>query len=906
MQTVACCFILDFLRAAKVYKKISDYGIIGNLRSVALVGLDGAIDWLCFPDIDSPSVFGALLDEEKGGRFALTPKGQWDSVSEYLPGTNVLLTRFRGRTGVMELIDFMPVPVAGEYGHGPGDHELYRRISVTGGAVEVDMIFDPRFNYARADTTIEGKGHSLVARGDGKVMALAVSAEIPEGDDPRAAQWALTEGESLWFRLKFNAEEAFVCNALSAEKALAQTQEYWHNWLRKRETGRSLHFGHYQHMVDRSALVLKLLQFEETGTLAAAATTSLPEEIGGVRNWDYRFTWLRDTSFTLEALFNLGHLSEMEGYLKWVERLLMEHGAENMQIMYGLRGEEELPEQELGHLDGYKGSRPVRIGNGAAKQKQLDVYGEIMDAALKLSDYVGKIDYKLWPMLRDICDHVVSHWRDRDSGIWEVRGGPYSFVYSKVMCWVALDRGLTIARRYGFPAKTNVWEETKKHIKDEVLAKGWSEEKHSFVQHYDTRALDSSNLLLPVFGFLPFDDTRVVSTVEAIERELSRDGFLYRYRGEDGLPGGEGTFMLCSFWLVDCLIGLGRIGDAELLLRKLENTANHLGLFSEEYDLTWREALGNFPQAFTHIGYINSVIKLLDAKGELRKGEKEERRLSIVERLLTSEILLNDGEAKKQLPSGKIAVYLKSTMNLLRGAFFDTPESRVAYEKIKGSEPYREYLELSYNLKGMNLGDLRERSEKLAFWINLYNVIVIHAVIELGVRDSVKEVRNFFKRVRYQIGGMSFTPYEIEHGVLRGNRRPPYALSPVFGEGDPRLALTIEQFDPRIHFALVCASSSCPPIDVYTSDGLEEELEISGRTFLNAGGVVIDRENRRVSLSRIFKWYSKDFGQNQTDRLMLIAQYLYNDDDRRFLAEQAGKVSVFYQEYDWRLNRPER
>lgn len=886
-----------------MYKKISDYGIIGNLRSVALVGLDGAIDWLCLPYIDSPSVFGALLDEKEGGRFALTPEGQWDSVSEYLPETNVLLTRFRTRTGVMDLVDFMPVQVSGNYGGQSDRHELYRRVSLIGGNMKVGMVFDPRFNYAMADTVVEREGRTLVARGDGKVVAVAVSSEIPEYDVSGSAQWTLIQGETLWFRLKFNADESLVCEALSAEKELARTKEYWRNWLRKRETGRSLHFGHYKHMVDRSALVLKLLQFEETGTLAAAATTSLPEEIGGARNWDYRFTWVRDTSFTIEALFNLGHLSEMEGYLRWMEQLLMEHGAENMQIMYGLRGEQELPERELAHLDGYKGSRPVRVGNGAARQTQLDVYGEIMDAALKLSDYVGKIGYKMWPVLRDICNYVVSHWMDRDSGIWEVRGGPYSFVYSKVMCWVALDRGLTIAKRYGFPAETEVWEEAKKQIKDEVLAKGWSDEKRSFVQHYETSGLDSSNLLLPVLGFLPFDDTRVVSTVEAVERELSRDGFLHRYRDEDGLPGGEGTFMLCSFWLVDCLIGLGRIDDAELLLRKLENTANHLGLFSEEYDVTWREALGNFPQAFTHIGYVNSVIRLLDAKGELRTGEKEKRRPSVIDRLRAPKILLNDGEAEKQLPPREIVGRLKNTMNLLRGAFFNTPESRIAYEKMKGSEPFREYLDLSYSLKGMNLGDLEKRSEKIAFWINLYNVIVIHAVIELGIRGSVKEVRDFFRRVSYQIGDTTFTPYEIEHGVLRGNRRPPYALSPVFGHGDPRLAFTVEPLDPRIHFALVCASSSCPPIDVYTADKLEDELDISGRTFLNAGAVVIDRDHHRVSLSRIFKWYSKDFGRSQSDRLTFVAQYLYNEDDGRFLAEQAENLSVGYQEYDWRLNR---
>lgn len=887
-----------------MYKKISDYGIVGNLRTIALVGRDGSIDWLCFPYIDSPSVFGALLDDRKGGCFSLAPIGEWDSVAKYVAGTNILVTCFRTRTGEGSLTDFMPVPVGGSEEREAEAHELYRRLTVSKGSMEFEMVFDPRFDYARGETSVERNGRMITVRGSGQTMTLAVSGDIPEGDDPRTAHWSLAEGESLWFRLQHNVESAFVCDVSIGERALAATEDYWKTWLATRETGRSVHLGHYQPMVDRSALVLKLLYYEKTGTIAAAATTSLPEEIGGVRNWDYRYTWVRDTSFTLQALFNLGHLSETEGYLRWIERLLSEHGAEKMQIMYGLRGEEELPEQELEHLDGYKGSRPVRIGNGAATQKQLDVYGEIMDAALRLSDYVGKIDFEMWSVLRDICDYVINHWENQDSGIWEVRGGPFNFVYSKGMCWVALDRGITIAKRYGFPADLEKWEDVRGQIKEEVLQRGWSEEKKSFVQHYGSDALDSSNLLLPIFGFLPFDDPRTVSTIEATERELSHHGFLYRYIGDDGLPGGEGTFMLCSFWLVDCLIGIGRIKDAEFLLRKLEGTANHLGLFSEEYDVKWQEALGNFPQAFTHIGYINSVIKLLDAKSQGKHPiGKTDGEGKLKQRLLSPEIVLNDGESAEKAPPQELAERLKSTMNILRGAFFDTARSRVAYERMIGSDAYGEYLELSYNLREMDLTQLDGRDERIAFWVNLYNVIVIHAVIELGVRNSVKEVRNFFKRVRYQIGTMHFSPYEIEHGILRGNRRPPYALFRAFPNDDPRRNHSVDPMDPRIHFALVCASSSCPPIDVYTAENLDEELEISGRTFLNAGGLVTDRQGSTVSLSRIFKWYEKDFGESRADILRFASRYLYDEEERKFIEQHAGELKVEYQTYDWRLNR---
>jgi len=884
-------------------KKISDYGIIGNLRTVALIGLDGSVDWLCFPYLDSPSVFGALLDSEKGGRFAVTPMEAWDSTSEYLPETNILRTRFRTVSGEMELVDFMPFSECPGGVADMGEHELCRRLTVTSGSMEVGMVFEPRFDYAESPASVERRERMIVARSGDRAMTLAASEDIPEGGPGLTTGLSLTEGDVIWFRLRYGVEDAFFCRIKDGEEMLTATAEFWRTWLGSRETGRAVNLGHYQPMVDRSALVLKLLQFRDTGTIAAAATTSLPEAIGGIRNWDYRYSWVRDTSFTLDTLFSLGHLSETQKYLQWLAGLLSREGVGQLRIMYGLRGEERLPEKELSHLAGYKASRPVRIGNAASDQKQLDIYGEIMDAALKLSRYVGRIDFGTWPMLRDICDYVVGHWCDADSGIWEVRGGPRQFVYSKVMCWVALDRGLTIAKRYGFPANLESWAEAREHIRAEVLERGWSRGKNSFVQHYGTEALDASSLLIPIFGFLPFDDPRVVSTVEATEKELGRDGFLYRYVNEDGLPGREGSFLLCSFWLVDCLTGLNRLSDAEFLLRRLEYTANHLGLFSEMYDARWREALGNFPQALTHIGYINSVIRLLRAKGEAEKGEEEPERLSFIERMGFSRIVLNNGPPGRSLPSKEVAASLRNTMTILRGAFFDTARSRVAYEKMRGSEVYGRYLELSYSLKEMDPGDLTTRNEKLAFWINLYNVIVIHAVIELRVRDSVKEVRDFFRRVRLRIGSDSFTPYDMEHGILRGNRRPPFKLSPVFGKDDPRRAHMVVPIEPRVHFALVCASSSCPPIDVYTAENLEEDLDISGRTFLNAGGMKIDRKHRRVALSRIFKWYANDFGKNQGERLRFAAPYLYDGDDRKFIEENAETLTIDYQQYDWRLNR---
>lgn len=882
-----------------MYKKISDYGLIGNHHSVALVGLDASIDWLCLPYIDSPSISGALLDDRKGGRFSINPIEDGVSSAEYLKGTNILRTTFRTGSGVARVTDFMPIPLCGEEELEQCEHELYRLVEVVKGRMDVGMVFDPQFDYARSITTLQRMKTTIIALGNGQSMVLSCSHPLHNSSGAYTAKWTLSAEDRLWLHLRHPSAESTELDTERAEKSLHATKEHWQNWLKRSETGRKLDLGLYQNMIDRCALVLKLLYYSPTGAIAAAATTSLPEEIGGARNWDYRYTWVRDTSFTLHALFNLGHLSETEGYLRWIESLISKHGAGNLQIMYGLRGEQNLPETELTHLDGYQSSRPVRIGNEAAKQKQLDIHGEIMDAALKLSDYIGKIDLELWLFLRDICDYVVDHWQEKDSGIWEVRGGPYHFVYSKVMCWVALDRGITIAQRYAFHADLAKWKAIRTQIKEEVMEKGWSEKKDSFVQHYDSDNLDASSLLIPIVGFLPFNHPRVLSTLEALKREVCHKDLLYRYVSEDGLQGGEGVFLLCTFWLIDCLTALKRFDEAEALLKRMEEIANHLGLFSEEYDVDRRESLGNFPQAFTHIGYINSVVALLQAKVQMGQTSTQPS----IHSLLAGKIILNDGEPRSIFPPEDIARELKNSMNLLRGAFFDTENHRVAYERMRNSETYRQYVQLSYNLKNVDLDNLRTRQEQLAFWINLYNIIVIHAVVELGIKDSVKEVRNFFKRIQYQIGDMFFSPDDIEHGILRGNRRPPNSLFKLFRDNDKRLQYVISPFDPRIHFALVCASTSCPPIAVYTSENIEKELTVAGNAFLFGDNIKVDRERKVVFLSRIFKWYTGDFGKTKAERLKFIAPFLYDSKDMGFLEENAETLKIIYQDYDWRLNR---
>lgn len=883
-------------------KKIQHYGIIGDLYTAALIGKDGSMDWLCLPYLDSSSVFGFLLDADAGGRFLVQPVGRFDSTQSYLPQTNILVTDFRTREGVLRLTDFMPVIHNTDTAKR---HEVFRIVEMVQGWATVRIVFEPRFDYARDAAHFHMDGHWISAQGKNDRLGLAFSrAGMRIEEDRAAAEWELNAGERIGLHLIFNPTRAGQFDFQLVDQALDQTGSFWRIWLARSETGLDLDVGPFKDMIDRSALVLKLLEFQPSGAIAAAATTSLPEQIGGVRNWDYRFSWVRDSAMTIEALYKLGHLAEMQRYFQWLKKVISQSGGD-IQIMYGLRGETHIPEQELPHLKGYKNSRPVRIGNEAYQQKQLDIYGEIMDAALRLSNYVGKIDQTIWPFLSRICDLVVERWHEKDSGIWEVRGGPYHFVYSKIMCWVALDRGVRIARRYGFPGRLEAWGAAKERIKTEVLQKGWNDRKKAFIQHYGTDALDASNLLIPFYGFLPYNDPRVESTVQAIRKELYRDGLVYRYLSADGLPGLEGAFIICTFWLIDNLIGLGKLEEAQVLLLRLEQKANHLGLFSEEYCPVWHEALGNFPQALTHIGYINSVVSLCKARA---KSQYSPQPRPLIQRLsqqffFRRKFLLNDGAPDRQGSTLQIAADLKHLMNVLRGAFFRTAEGRIAYDEMAGSPSYRRYVECSYSLKQFDLETFETREEKTAFWLNLFNTMTIHGVIALGIRNSVKEVTHFFRRIQYQVGCYRFSADDIEHGILRANHRFPYSPLRPFGENDPRGKYSIGKPDPRIHFALVCASASCPPIEIYSAERLDEDLKISGKTFLNAGGVRIDRQNRTLYLSRVFKWYAQDFGQSAPERLMFIAPYLYEHEDRRFIEKNAAVLKIKYLPYDWRLNR---
>jgi len=596
------------------YKPISSYGLIGDMRTAALVGIDGSVDWCCFPRFDSASLFAAILDERRGGRFHIAPNAAYTSQQRYLPATNVLVTSFHtDRGGVVELTDFMPSLEQGR--ELSAYHELHRRVTCTRGQVEIEVLFEPRFDYATSAVRLRPRQHGVLAT-DGDDEAVALSS-IPdlwwELDDERAkvrTTLRLSAGESVWFVLRYDDDEVHPIATYESQAKLDATVAFWDEWV-----GRILYQGPYRAHVERSALVLKLLFYAPTGAVVAAPTMSLPEEIGGIRNWDYRFTWLRDAAFTLYALHALGQYDEANRFMDFLKRVTRKSG-DHLQIMYGVGGERVLTERTLDHLEGYRGSAPVRVGNGAYDQLQLDVYGEVLEAAY-LWHHHNRMTEGLWALLSDLADWVASNWTRKDSGIWEVRAGAQHYVFSKVMCWVALDRAIRMAEELDLPGDVERWRRERERVHADVMTNGWSEKKQAFVQYYGSEALDASNLLIPMTRFLPREHPRVKSTVAATLRELTSDDreLVYRYLNDDGLPGGEGVFSICTFWLADALILTGDVEAGERIFNRMLRHANHLGLYSEELDPESGEFLGNFPQAYTHIALINTAQLLEWARG---------------------------------------------------------------------------------------------------------------------------------------------------------------------------------------------------------------------------------------------------------------------------------------------------
>ncbi len=883
-----------------MYRNISDYGLIGNMRSAALVSRDGSIDYCSLPWLDSPTIFAALLDDELGGFFAIKPVGEFTSSREYVAETNILSCTFRTETGSVQLIDFMPVGNTIKPERPPGIHRCLRAIE---GRMALELTFAPRPDYGRMKPVImkEKQGFTAMA-GDFGLYLLFTGPECREtgiGSDTLRLEFELDAGEAAHVDLLTDPPlETLAC-------PFESTRTFWDEWTHFCIGERCVWMGEFTPLVRRSLLALKLLTIQSTGAIAAAPTTSLPESVGGTRNWDYRFTWIRDASFTLKAFFSLGHVSEADSFIHWLHTTYQRHGSRGLQILYSIHGEHAFEEVSLTHLKGYHASIPVRIGNNAFRQNQWDIYGEVMDAALRLSDNAGRIDDKLWPFFMDICEMACENWRKPDDGIWEVRNGPHHFVYSKVMCWVALDRGISIARRFGFNAPLERWSKERNAIRAEILERGFSLDRNSFVQRFGSDQLDASLLLLPLVNFLPVSDSRVQGTIDACMAGLVKNGFVRRYLAEDGLEGEEGGFVLCNFWLIECLALSGRTEEAEKVLVQTMKAANDLGLFAEEYDMMRGEMLGNFPQAFSHIGYINAVSALLAGKAPAETKDTELSLMQWLQRLIPLQITLNtDPEATGQThDAAGIDTLLKKSLGRLQGAFFDTRQGRVDYGAMKRSESFGQYRSLAAALRRFELGTLASDGQKKAFWINIYNILIIHGVIALDIRRSVLEIVNFFGRIGYEIGGAFFSPDDIEHGILRKNRpHPAFPLRP-FSTSDLRLRFSVQEFDPRIHFALVCASNSCPPIEFYDPERIDQQLDLAARSFINRRGLELDIEKQEIRLSRIFQWYADDFGKSQEELLGFVMQFA--GDEVRTAIQGIGvkNLQILYLPYNWDLNR---
>ena len=581
--------------------KIEDYALIGDCQTAALVGRDGSIDWLCWPRFDSGACFAALLGRPEHGRWKLAPTGEATTTRSYRGETLILETEFETAQGAVTLIDFMPVR--------EWESDLVRIVVGRRGRVAMEMELILRFDYGASVPWVtrlpEGDGICAVVGPDMVVLHAPVA--LRGEDFTTVARFEVAEGQRLPFVLTYCPSHFNLPKRNNAEETLAHTEEFWTNWCRRCGVG-----GKWSAAVRRSLITLKALTYGPTGGLVAAPTTSLPEKIGGVRNWDYRYCWLRDATLTLFCLMDAGYMEEATAWREWLVRAVA--GAPSqMQIMYGIAGERRLPESQLPWLPGYEGSAPVRIGNAAASQLQLDVYGEVMDV-LHQGRRAGLETHEPgWALQRALLEHLETVWQEKDEGMWEVRGRKRHFTHSKIMCWVAFDRAVKAVEQFGRDGPVERWREIRDRIHADVCRRGFNRRRGVFVQSYGSSDLDASLLLIPNTGFLPCSDPRVKATIEAIERDLTVDGFVLRYRtrrGVDGLPPGEGAFLACSFWMVDALWMLGRRDEACDLFERLLGLRNDVGLLAEEYDPALGRQLGNFPQAFSHIALINCAMNL--------------------------------------------------------------------------------------------------------------------------------------------------------------------------------------------------------------------------------------------------------------------------------------------------------
>jgi GH15 family glucan-1,4-alpha-glucosidase len=588
------------------YPPIESHAIVGDLQTAALVGLDGTVDFLCLPRFDSPSVFAALVDAERGGCFSISPGLAEPRCKQlYLPDTNVLLTRFLSERGVVEISDFMPIHAE------PDPSRLVRRAKTIRGRTRFKVRCAPRFGYGRVAHTVETEPNGVRFIGkDGLVLRLTSTQPLRLEDGDAVSEFILPEGETATFILEHAAGEPRYPTDLEGyvTSSFKETMNFWRDWV-----GRSTYTGRWRDEVNRSALALKLLHCRSTGSIVAAPTFGLPATIGGVRNWDYRFTWIRDASFTLYALTRLGMTAETGTFIKWLIERFQASEPENLRTLYGIGGETDLTEVVLDHLEGYRGSRPVRIGNAAVDQLQLDIYGELLDSFYLYDKFGAVTPYALWRRIVELVNWVGDNWQQPDQGVWEVRSGRHEFLYSRILCWVAIDRGIRMALRRSYPAPLERWRAARDAIHREVHEGFWDPKAETFVGVKGADWLDAGCLIMPLVRFISATDPRWLSTLRAVERRLVQDSLVYRYENDrvlsDGIEGVEGSFSICSFWYIECLSRSGDLQKARFLFEKMLGYANHVGLYAEAIGSAG-EHLGNFPQAFTHLALISAAYDL--------------------------------------------------------------------------------------------------------------------------------------------------------------------------------------------------------------------------------------------------------------------------------------------------------
>ncbi len=586
---------------------LHDYGAIGNLHSVALVSRHGSIDWLCWPRFASPSLLARILDAEMGGHLAVRPEEASRSRQRYLPSTNVLETVFElpdGRS--LTVTDFMPVEVGVAE---PSSPRLLRALEATRGKVTVGAELRPRFNYGQEGPDWDGNDDRWIGRSSGGSVWVAAPGPLEPVGEGLGGRWTVRPGTRQFLQFGWDRPPAEL---EPPERLLNRTIGYWRSWVGAGRTRSSRQRSSEPPLIERSELVLKLLSHATSGAFVAAPTTSLPEWPGGTRNWDYRYVWIRDAAFSAQTLLSLGHIEEAHAYLRWITARLRESGPRPLRVLYAAHGDPDLSERTLPHLRGFLDSRPVRVGNGAADQFQLDIFGELLDAAALLAQVDPDARGEVWPELAPAAEIIAAQWAAPDRSIWEIRGPPDHYVHSKVMAWVGLDRAARLCRLNHDPAGAERWLRAAEEIRREVLSRGVDPESGVLRQAFGNARIDAANLRIPMVGFLPFDDPRIRATIERVERDLSEGPFVYRYRGADGLDGPEGSFLPCGFWLVLCLARIGEKARAHERLAGLAEAAGPLGLWPEEFDPKGRIPLGNFPQAFSHVAYLRALEALRD------------------------------------------------------------------------------------------------------------------------------------------------------------------------------------------------------------------------------------------------------------------------------------------------------